>query len=404
MFVLFLATFAILFIITNLQSKKNPSISYYQDFIRKREFVGLKITLGFNVSDEWKDQVIFTLYNQDDIILNYSICDENLEESENLTYYCIINYSIQKNNLSSYSLKLHLNLTRKVEKEEKIPFSISMREPNINHTNEKNPLYIYDKDSINKFRCFFNTKEITSYRRYLKLINYISHGGYNFDDKEIDILYLDDFEDSRKINRNENGTDDNFLGSYRILLSKKMDIYERKYDSLLTLVSRLFSFYSPIMLVFTILINIFVYPNDSIRIYEALGKEKTAFTEPKNIFDSFKEKKSIKDLNEFKKRLKRNCCQKLIDKFAFIFCYCCNKNSRTEHLYIIKNYIDKSLSIENQLVNSVKDDKNKEGQHRNRYAQYKSEESQVQNKSIELSKNNNNINDTIYSEKFIFEK
>ena len=206
MFVLFLTTFAILFIIINFQSKKNPSISYYQDFIRKREFVGLKITLGFNVSDEWKDQVIFTLYNQDDIILNYSICDENLEESENLTYYCIINYSIQKNNLSSYSLKLHLNLTRKVEKEEKIPFSISMREPNINHTNEKNPLYIYDKDSINKFRCFFNTKEITSYRRYLKLINYISHGGYNFDDKEIDILYLDDFEDSRKINRNENGT------------------------------------------------------------------------------------------------------------------------------------------------------------------------------------------------------
>ena len=181
-----------------------------------------------------------------------------------------------------------------------------------------------------------------------------------------------------------------------------MDIYERKYDSLLTLVSRLFSFYSLIMLVFTILINIFVYPNDSIRIYEALEKEKTAFTEPKNIFESFKEKKSIKDLNEFKKRLKRNCCQKLIDKFAFIFCYCCNKNPRTEHLYIIKNYIDKNLSIESQLVNSVKDDKKKEGQLRNRFAQYKSEEFQNQNKSIELSKNNNNINDTIYSEKLIY--
>ena len=55
-------------------------------------------------------------------------------------------------------------------------------------------------------------------------------------------------------------------------------------------------------------------------------------------------------------------------------------------------------------MNSVKDDKKKEGQLRNRFAQYKSEEFQNQNKSIELSKNNNNINDTIYSEKFIFEK
>ena len=102
--------------------QKNPSISYYQDFIRKREFVGKKVTLGFNVSDDWKDQVIFTLYNQDDEILDLSKCDENLTESENLTYYCIINYSIEKNNLSSYSLKLHLNLTRKVEKKEKFPF------------------------------------------------------------------------------------------------------------------------------------------------------------------------------------------------------------------------------------------------------------------------------------------
>lgn len=122
LFTLFIATFIILFFIIYFESKKNPSISYYQDFIRKREFVGKKVTLGFNVSDDWKDQVIFTLYNQDDEILDLSKCDENLTESENLTYYCIINYSIEKNNLSSYSLKLHLNLTRKVEKKEKFPF------------------------------------------------------------------------------------------------------------------------------------------------------------------------------------------------------------------------------------------------------------------------------------------
>jgi hypothetical protein len=387
LFVLFLATFAILFIITNLQSKKNPSISYYQDFIRKREFVGKKITLGFNVSDEWKDQVIFTLYNQDDIILNYSICDENLEESENLTYYCIINYSIQKNNLSSYSLKLHLNLTKKVEKEEKVPFSISMREPNIKHLNEKNPLDIYDENSMNKFRCFFNTREITSYRRYLKIINYTTYGGYNYKDSNINKLYLDDYEDSRKIKK-DNIEDEKFLGSYRILLSKKIDIYERKFDSLLTLISKLLSFYSLIMFIFVILINIFVKPNDSIRIYEALEKRNKPFTKPDTIFNSFNEAKTI-DLDEFKEQLKRSKCQKFCDKFAFIFSYCCNKNPRTEYLYIIKDYIDKNLSPENQMINSVKDDKKK---------------GEGQNRSIELPENNNNIINNYYSENLIEKK
>lgn len=356
---LFILTFIILFLIIYWQSKKNPSISYSQDFIKKRELVGKKITLGFNVSDEWKNQVIFTLYDQDDKIVNLSICDENLEESKNFTYYCVINYSIQKSNTSAYSLKLHLNLTKKIKKEVKVPFSISIREPNINHSNIDNPLDIYDETSINKFRCFFKTTEITSYRRYLKLISYTTYGGYFSNDNYVEELYLDDFEDSRKIDKSKNGEDENFLGSYRILLSKKIDIYERKYDTGFSLFSQLFSYYSPICFIFAILIKICVSPNDNIRIYEALKEKDNSFTDPERIFNSFKEKKTIKQ-EDFKNKLKRNKCQKFWDKFIFICCHCCNENPRTEYLYIISDYIDKNLSPEYQLVNSVKDDKSKE--------------------------------------------
>jgi hypothetical protein len=277
-------------------------------------------------------------------------------------------------------------LTKKVEKEEEIPFSISMREPNINHLNEKNPLDIYDENSINKFRCFFNTREITSYRRYLKIINYTTYGGFNYKDSIINELYLDDYEDSRKIKK-DNIEDENFLGSYRILLSKKIDIYERKFDSLFTLISKLLSFYSLIMLIFVILIKIFVKPNDSIRIYEALEKRNKSFTKPETIFISFNEAKTI-DLDKFKEQLKRSKCQKFCDKFAFIFCYCCNKNPRTEYLYIIKDYIDKNLSPENQMINSVKDDKKK---------------GEGQNRSIELPENNNNIINN-YDSDYLIEK
>ena len=377
---LFISTFIILFFIIKEKSKKNPSISFYQDFIRKREFIGKKITLGFNVSDQWKDQVVFTLYNQDNETVNLSICDENLEESKNLTYFCIINYSIQKSSINSYSLKLYLNLTKNITEEGKVPFSISIREPNINHSNEENPLDLYHETSINKFRCFYNTKEITSYRRNLKFINYISYGGYSFSDKNISELYLDDFEDSRKIDK-VNGKDDNFLGSYRILLSKKIDIYERKYDGLLTLISNLFSYYGLIMLVFGILIKIFLNPIDNIRIYEELKekekekeKKSSSFTEPGRIYESSEDKETISE-QEFKKKLQRSGCKKFCDKFAFIFCHCCKKNEGTKHLYIISDYIDKNLSIENKLLNSVKDVKNKEGvQYRSRQMNYINDE------------------------------
>ena len=250
-----------------------------------------------------------------------------------------------------------------------------MREPNINHSNIENPLDIYDKDSINKFRCFFNTREITSYRRYLKLINYTTYGGYTSEDNVIDELYLDDYEDSRKINKKENDTDENFLGSYRILLSKKIDIYERKFDDLLTLGSKTLAYNGLIMMVFTILIKILVNPNDSIRIYEALKEKNSSFTDPQRIFKSFKETKTINE-HEFEEKLKRNCCEKLFDKFVFIFCHCCNKNKSTEYLYIIKDYIDNNLYIENHLVNSVQLNKNK---------------GEAQNRSGELQVINNGI-------------
>lgn len=61
--------------------------------------------------------------------------------------------------------------------------------------------------------CYYNTKEITSYRRYLKLIKYVTYGGFVTEDKTNEGIYLDDFEDSRKINKSEN-QDKNFVTGF----------------------------------------------------------------------------------------------------------------------------------------------------------------------------------------------
>lgn len=184
-----LLTFLILLFIDYSNSKKNPSVKYSQDFIIKRLLDGKKVTLGFNVSNEWKNVVIFTLYDSQNKQINFKTCNENLEESENFTYYCIVNYSIISNPSSNHILKLHLNLSKKLDKEEKIPFSVSIREPIINHSKYKNPLDLYDKNSINKFISFYQTSEVTSYRRCLKFINYITYGGCIYDDKKDEAFF-----------------------------------------------------------------------------------------------------------------------------------------------------------------------------------------------------------------------
>ena len=119
---LFILTFVVLFFYEKDHSKSNPAISYSQDFIRKREWVGKKITLGFNVSDEWKNDVNFTLYDTNNEIINLKKCNEELEESENATYDCVIDYIIIKNSDSTHTLKLHLNLTKNISEEKRIPF------------------------------------------------------------------------------------------------------------------------------------------------------------------------------------------------------------------------------------------------------------------------------------------
>ena len=347
-------TFIGLFIYVYYDCKENPSVKFYQDFIKKSKWVGKKITLAFNVSDEYKNRVIFSLFDPNNEIINLSKCNEELVESEDFVYYCIVNYSITKNSFSSHALKLHLNLTEEIiDQEYKIPFSFTIREPNINHTNYENPLDLYDQESINKFKCFYYTKEITSYRRYIKIINYTTDGGYIHDDQNIDEIYLDDFEDSRKTMRTNQPNEKNFIGSYRILLSKKIDVYERKYDSFWNIISRVGGYSTPVFLIFGILIFIFVKPYDNIRIYKALKKEGNDLTETiynDYIKDNNEYNEDFNNIDSFKNEIdNNNCFNKIKNQIMFLFCYCCYYNKRTKHLYLINKYIDDNVSLENKF-------------------------------------------------------
>ena len=305
-----------------------------------------KITIGFNTSVEWKNEVNIELYDSQNEAINYTQCDDNLEESKNGTFFCIINYSITTNNENDYILKFKLSLKNSVETINIIHFSVAMKEPLINHDKLKNPITFDNDFSVNKFRCFYSTDEITDYGKYIKLIKYTTKGGF-IDDTQINATYLDDYLDSRK--KRSDKSIGKLLGFYRIMVSKKIDVYQREYISKTNFNKNIFSSIGSLFIIFTILGFLLISPNDTSRLYSNLKNINSS-----TIYDDYEQRtpndKIKTNKNEFKDNLEDSGFFKsLCLRFCFIFCCCCGKCPLTRPLYIVKDYFDEQLSIENQI-------------------------------------------------------
>ena len=338
---------------------------YSQEFINSKEWSQKQITIGFNVSKEWEDDVIFELLDSDDNVVELKHCDENLNliDSKNGTYFCIVNNTIGINYLTSHTLKLNIDLKEYHEEEDRIPFSIAIKEPDIDHDNYDIPLNI-NHSNVDKFRCFFNTKEVTEFRRNLRFVNYISEGGFNFNKKEVvEGIYLDDFEDSRSSKSSKDVGKS--LGSYRILVSKKKDVYIRKHIDILGFISKIGGYISSLMTTFGIISLILVNKNDNYRIFDYLIKKNSENSE--NLEKIEKEKDLIYDyylgktdkneipidLQNFKNKIdENNKCQKFKNKCFFLFNCCCKK--RNLAFSIVNDYINENLTIDNYLDSQIK--------------------------------------------------
>lgn len=337
---------------------KNYTISYSQDFISRLAWSEKIITIGFNVSKEWENKVDFTVFDSNYDNIPFEDCDENLNivnDSQKVVYHCIVNYSLKINDLSSHSLKINLTLKEKYTTEERVPFSLAIHEPYIDHDNYDTPLYKINSN-IMKFRCFFNTIEINSFRRYLKYVEYNIEGGLFKNPRKIEGIYLDDFEDTKGTRlSDEIGK---LLGTYRILVSKKKDIYIRKHKDIFEFLSMIGGYISTLMTVFGILSLIFVNTNDNYRIFNYLTKKKykNSDFDSKVIYDYYFDKKDKNekaiDFEYFNKTIKEVDYKKtFLNKFCYFF-FCCKK--RNKPLSIINNYINENLTIDNYLNFQIK--------------------------------------------------
>ena len=168
------------------------------------------MTFGFFIDYNWTNKMIIELFDSDNNpIFNNDTCDEYLNlltnDEVNLTqkrsFKCFINYKIKKSYTTNHQIKIHLKKNNSFNfdemKEKRIPLIIKFKEPVVNHSLD-NPFDFPNK--LQELKYFYDKDDITSYRKYAKIIEYKTYSLFSlFDAKEtIKSHYLEDYEDSSK--------------------------------------------------------------------------------------------------------------------------------------------------------------------------------------------------------------
>ena len=348
--------------------EQNYVLTYSQGFIEKGD-INQKISFGFRTDEFWRKFVHFKIYDSSnkDVFENMTkICDENLNEiKENETNYnnytCLINYEIKGSNISNHLIKirlLHINKSAENKTVERLPFHIKFKEPSIKH--DKSDPFDFS-ENLTELTYFYDLDDETSYRKYIKIIDYSTSGFLGFV-KSMRSVYLEDSEDTSKTDNYKNLTEK--IGSFRLSLTRRKDIFTRKYSDWLKILSELGGIFSFMKLFASILVMIFVNPNDNLRIYDSFIKnnklnEIDLKLSSEHINDYLKIKNQDTKFLELNLNNKRKC-----DKCHYLFCWLCHKCCNTGKYkvdFAISDYIEENLNIESYLENHLfKEEKRKQ--------------------------------------------
>ena len=145
------------------------------------------------------------------------------------------------------------------------------------------------------------------------------------------------------------------IGSFRLSLTRRKDIFTRKYSDWLKILSELGGIFSFMKLFASILVMIFVNPNDNLRIYDSFIKnnklnEIDLKLSSEHINDYLKIKNQDTKFLELNLNNKRKC-----DKCHYLFCWLCHKCCNTGKYkvdFAISDYIEENLNIDKESLPS----------------------------------------------------
>ena len=329
-------------------------LTYSQDFQQTNIDTGRKITFGFKLvnSNDFNDPFELHAFDSEGKKIDDNLikkCDpflREVKENSNLTdnYYCFIDYPINGSKIVNHIFEVRIiNRGEIQENINNLILSMRFKEPILKHNND-NP---FDYSEINDLVYFLDIKSTTSYRKYIKLIDYKTYGFFSSEEKKS--AYLDDFEDIDKSDRN-NG---HIFGSFKLSISKKKDVFERKYVGWLDyFVDKIIGKFVSVHAIFKLLALILVNPIDNLRIFTSLNKQKPSlFNDSKKVIDYYYCKKNripIENNNIITKK-EFDCCDKVK-----LFFRCCRKDEKRE-IIAVNDFIEEKLTIANTLENSIID-------------------------------------------------
>jgi len=356
--ILMIISMIIIIIVDKKYYNRSFTVSYSKNY---GEVIDDNISFGFNVLGTSNlsniiDIEITNCYGDKiipktcDRFLN--ITNDDADTSMNLYQKCLINYSLKTYNRipkNNYALKIDIILKNNKVINEEIAFILSTRRPMIWHASD-DPLRLQSLPLSNSYEM--DPNYYTIYQKYLKKIKYSVESDSST--TEYNDVFFDDYNEITKIKR-DSSDNKNIIGSFIINKSEQVDEYKKKVFGIIELFSLIGGHFSLVNTIFSVLSNIFVNPNDNLRIFDSMRKENPSILEPtKTVINNYWEKEQKGNKITDKIKGISSC-----DKWAYFFgYYCCkwnclSKKSKNDHLYAIDKYIEDKLIIENYLENNI---------------------------------------------------
>lgn len=232
------------------------------------------ISFGFKIP---YDIIKYVIYDSNNNVINDTIikkCDENLNilkdgDVELNNYTCFVNQKFYGSNSTNHLIKIHFFFTDEIFNEEgkRYTLNIKFKEPIIN--NENYEPFIYPKD-IKELNYFFDAGYITRYNKFIKLLKYETQKKLilEFEPRISESKFLEDIVDTSKLK--ENNKTNPFLGSFRLTLSKKKEIFLRLYPDVLSTIGGNISFAYTLIAIFYFISVRYI---DNLRIYDSIKDE-----------------------------------------------------------------------------------------------------------------------------------
>ena len=358
--ILMLLVWAVLILFEALNYHKHYTLTFSQEYIGNIDETNegkINVTFGFQIINETSpDQIDYRIFDSFNKTINYTYCNEKFEEisydvkNYNNIYRCFINYTIVVTDKFNHFVKIHL-INNGFSEIGRVPFKLIFKDPIIDH-DSKNP-FVERKEQQLGSKYFYDTELQTYYRKYLKIVDYKTGSFFNENEDYITKYYLEDFDDCSRMKAYNNTIyDGKFLGTFRLVLGKKKEVYIRKYLYFTDFFAKIGGYRSVLQPFFSLLTLIFVKPNDNLRIFSFLKNKKPSIYEKSLplIKEYYKDNESKmsdwkdKNLNDIKAK----------DKLFYIFhkCRCCRKKIKNKHLEAIDNYFKENLTIDKYLEES----------------------------------------------------